>query len=255
MNLISFSGKVLRKIVPLKVYIFISKKIYIPLWETTWKMGLTEVAFSEICQSERAVEYAWVLKNITIDKGNLLDLGCKGTLFPVLLASMGFETWGIDLGDIGRYKSRHPNFKFIKGDVITASLPENYFDIITAISTIEHIGLDNDGDIGCMQRIGRLLKKDGIAIITIPYGKSANSELLSLRVYDCQRLAKLFEGWKIKKLDYFKELEPGKWLPSEESDITSSAIKQGPERVSSIVCILAEKNSQFYNLKSTSVVY
>jgi 2-polyprenyl-3-methyl-5-hydroxy-6-metoxy-1,4-benzoquinol methylase len=241
MRLIWLLARIARKILPPKFYFFVSSKIYLPIWESAWKLGLTDVAFGDICQSERATEYPWVLRNIKIENGKILDVGCKGTLFPVLLAGMGFEVWGIDLYDIGRYKSRHPNFRFIKGDVTTAPLPENYFDLITAISTVEHIGLEDDGDFECMKRLARLLKDEGKVIITIPFGKAAQSEPLALRVYDRERLDKIFKGWKIKRTDFFKELEPGKWLPAKESDVRDIDIKHGPERVRSIVCVLATK--------------
>ena len=231
--------EVAQKIMPSGLYLFVASKIYFPLWEMAWRLGLVEATLGDVCRCERAAEYPWVLRNVNLQSGKILDIGCKGSLFPILFATIGFEVWGIDLADFGRYKSKHPNFRFIKGDVRTASLPEDYFDVITAISTMEHVGLEDDGDIDCMKRLARLLKKDGKVIITIPFGEAAQFD--ELRIYSRERITKLFKGWKIEKMDFFKELEQGKWLPAEESEV--QYFKHTSKRVRSIVCIMAIKNT------------
>lgn len=227
-----------QKILPPRLYLFVASRVYVRIWEVAWRLGLVEATLGDICRSERAIEYTWALRNIEIENGKILDVGCKGTLFPVLLAGIGFEVWGIDMSDIGRYKSRHPNFRFVKGDVATAPLPENYFDVITIISTIEHIGLEDDGDIECMKRLRSLLSDKGKIILTTPYGSPALFE--RSRIYDRERLARIFEGLRVKRMDFFKELEEGKWLPAEEAEV--SGIKHTSEKVHSIVCVIAAKD-------------
>jgi 2-polyprenyl-3-methyl-5-hydroxy-6-metoxy-1,4-benzoquinol methylase len=230
-----------RKILPSTLYLFVASRIYVHLWEMAWRLGLVEATLGDVCRSERAVEYTWALTNTAImENGRILDVGCKGSLFPILLSGMGFEVWGVDLSDIGRYKSRHPNFRFIKGNVITAPLPENYFDVITIISTIEHVELKNNGDIECMKRLGRLLKENGKIILTTPYGSPALFE--RSRVYDRERLGMIFEGMRIERMDFFKELELGKWLPAREDEV--SKISHTSDEVHSIVCIVARSGSR-----------
>lgn len=227
------------RILPPNLYLFVASKIYVRIWEMAWRLGLVEATLGEVCRSERAIEYTWALRNIKIENGKVLDVGCKGTLFPILLAGIGFEVWGTDISDIGRYKSRHPNFRFVKGDVRTAPLPDNYFDVITIISTIEHIGLNNDGDIECMKRLGSLLKDKGKIILTTPYGTPALFE--RSRVYDRERLARIFYGLRIERRDFFKEIADGKWLGADEVEV--SGIKHTSEKVHSIVCMMAGKDS------------
>ncbi len=225
-----------RRILPSTLYLFVASRIYVRVWEMAWRLGLAEATLGDVCRTERAVEYTWALTNAEMtENGRILDVGCKGSLFPILLAGMGFEVWGIDLSDIGRYKSRHPNFRFIKGNVTTAPLPEKYFDVITIISTIEHIDLKNNGDIECMKRLGRLLKENGKIILTTPFGSPALFE--RSRIYDRERLGMIFEGMIVEKMAFFKELEPGKWLPAREDEV--SKITYTSEKVRSIVCVVA----------------
>ncbi len=225
------------QVLPDKVYLSLGS-IYIRMWEQSWRLGLTEATMGDICRNERCVEYAWALRNIGSDSRTMLDVGCKGSLFPVLLASTGQEVWGVDMFDIGRYKNRHPNFRFVKGDIRTVGVPENYFDVITMISTIEHVGLNDDGDFEGMNRLISLLKTNGQIILTTPYGRAANFK--TSRVYDNERLAKLFEGLKIKKTSFFKELDPGKWLPADENEV--EGFLHTSERARAIACVVASKD-------------
>lgn len=66
---------------------------------------------SDISRSERIAEYTWVLRNLDVNKCDILDVGCFGTFFPIALATQGHRVIGLDLSDYG---PRHPNFKFIR---------------------------------------------------------------------------------------------------------------------------------------------
>jgi len=59
------------------------------------------------------------------------------------LACLGFKVYGLD---VSNYKLTRPNFTFVKEDIRSTSFPNNFFDIVIAISTIEHIGLGYYGD-------------------------------------------------------------------------------------------------------------
>ena len=56
--------------------------------------------------------------------------------------------------------------------------PDNYFDAISCISTLEHIGVagrygsddDPEGDAKTMHEIKRILKPGGILLTSLPYG-------------------------------------------------------------------------------------
>lgn len=76
----------------------------------------------DISLSERFVEYAFVLQNIDEGKLKVLDVGCHGTLFPIMLASLGYNVVGIDLKSYGY---THPHFKFVKGDILEAKKKRN----------------------------------------------------------------------------------------------------------------------------------
>jgi 2-polyprenyl-3-methyl-5-hydroxy-6-metoxy-1,4-benzoquinol methylase len=204
------------------------------LWEILLKTGRVKPHLSDIGGSERLVEYGWVVRNIPVGSHTILDVGCFGTLFPIMLASLGFEVWGIDMRS---YTASHPNFRFTKGDINTAALTQNYFDAITIISTIEHIGLNNDGDFACVKRLRTLLRPGGTILLTVPFGRSAT--FAGWRVYDKERLGKLLDGLKITGTQYAVE-ENGKWVNSTEAE--ANKFKATPKgKCQSIVCVAAMK--------------
>lgn len=65
---------------------------------------------------------------------------------------------------------------FLQSDITRSLLPDNIFDVITAISTIEHVGLKNrygityGDDEKAIKEIRRILKPNGILLMTVPFG-------------------------------------------------------------------------------------
>jgi SAM-dependent methyltransferase len=180
-----------------------------------------ETIASEI--PDRMVEYPFVLRELNLKNGRILDVGPTSpyNIIPLILADKGFEVWGIDVRE---FKIRHPNFHFIKGDIRKTDFPDSYFDLITAISIIEHIGLkgrysstmDLNGDRKAILEMMRILKRGGNMLITVPFGR-AKIVAASHRVYDGISLRKLFDGLKIVKAAFYVKSESGYWLLCEES--------------------------------------
>jgi SAM-dependent methyltransferase len=183
---------------------------------------------------DRMVEYPFVLKELNLKSGRVLDVGCTSpyNIIPLVLANRGLEVWGIDVRE---FKIRQANFKFVKGDIRKTNFPDSYFDQIIAISTVEHIGLrgrysstmDLNGDKKAMLEMTRILKRRGNMLITVPFGR-AKIVGASHRVYDRTRLRKLVNGLKIVKAEFYAKNENGYWLSCEESkaELTDASLTQ-----------------------------
>jgi hypothetical protein len=154
--------------------------------------------------SERLIECKWVLNNLELDKGKILYVGSANSLFPYKLAlNRKNEVYAVDIsGHFGR--PAH----FLKGDLRNVNLPSQFFDRITAISVIEHVGLGSygdkiskDGDIQAMFEIHRLLKDDRKLLLTLPYGEGSQTNFE--RKYDLSALKKLLNRFYLEKVDFF----------------------------------------------------
>lgn len=147
--------------------------------------------------TDRYVEYPWALSAISqFDRmSKILDIGCSGSMFPLILDSIGMDAYGIDIRD----NPTKDGFNFIKGDICDCNFEKNTFRIITAISTIEHIGLKRYGagkhsDFSAINEIHRILRPDGLFLMTVPFGDKYTEEKFH-RIYDKDRLKDLLKDF------------------------------------------------------------
>ncbi|MBI4302317.1 MAG: class I SAM-dependent methyltransferase [Chloroflexi bacterium] len=169
---------------------------------------------------ERVVEYAFVHSNILMEtKQRILDVGSYGSVLPVELACFGHKVYSVD---VLAYPLEHPNLTFVQGDIYNIPFPDNFFDTVTAVSTVEHVGLGRygdplhpDGDRRAILEMIRVLKKGGKAIITVPFGErtvSYHRGVAMNRVYDLPSLEQLLEGLQIQKRVIYGK-QGGFWMP------------------------------------------
>ena len=59
----------------------------------------------------------------------------------------------------------------------------NSFDIILAVSSIEHVYPENGGDIQALNEISRILDKEGTLFVTLPFKNKASNIYLEGEVY------------------------------------------------------------------------
>ena len=197
----------------------------------------------------RYLEYPFVLRNLELEKGRkILDVGCVGTPFPLILASLGYQTYGIDIREWSG-KLQYPNFHFIKEDMRRTSFPDEFFERITAVSTIEHIGLsgrygsdeDLDGDKKAVKEMRRILKRGGKIFITVPYGEAKIIRPFH-RVYDQKMLQELLHGLRIEKEEYYIK-KNNSWLSASKSEaekVKSTEV----ERTKAFACLKISKQEE-----------
>jgi len=175
----------------------------------------------------RMIEYSFAIgKLASLGKGKLLDVGCVARLNPVpaTLASIGWEVYGIDMR---QFKFRFPNFQFIRGDITGTDFPDNFFDAVSAVSTLEHIGLkgrygvsqgDSGGDAKAVREIRRILRDSGRLLVTLPCQKEARQTALN-RIYDRDSLAALFADWEIEERIFYTQDTEGVWVLVAEEEV------------------------------------
>lgn len=167
--------------------------------------------FSWKVASPRNKEYKWIIKELkqlrrSQETKKLLDIGCSGSYLCYELLHQGFDVYGLD---IEPYPRKKPTFKFYLADVSNTPFPNNYFDVIVAISALEHVGLGAygdpvypNGDLTALREIARILSPGGYLLITVPY-----AHIFSVtwqRIYDWKTLESLINGlFIILKADFF----------------------------------------------------
>lgn len=139
----------------------------------------------------------------------ILDIGCGSGLMLKDLAELG-ETCGMDMSDDAIKFSK----EIYNGEIKKGALPDNlpyekyYFNLIVALDVIEHI----DDDLASLKAMRSRLKKNGMALITVPaymFLWSAFDEMNEhKRRYTMSELReKIIEaGFEIEKISYFNTL-------------------------------------------------
>ncbi len=167
-----------------------------------------------IIRDERAVEHAWILKELgrLKKKNRVLDVGCVDSLLSHALVVRGLEAYGID---VRPYAEARPELRFVRRDIIDSGFPSSFFDCVVANSVLEHIGLSSPdyhdaayegGDFLAMKEIRRILRGGGLLILTLPLGSKFRVALhggVKLRVYDKERLSELTSSFTALRADIF----------------------------------------------------
>lgn len=138
---------------------------------------------------ERSVEYPWLFSRLNIEKRLLLDAG-SALNFQYLLFNKWLNPRYLVFYTLAPENIvSKSNISYVYGDLRNTILKSECFDEIVSISTIEHIGMNNqflysknsiynesepDSYIDAVKELKRLLKPDGKLFITVPYGSYQN---------------------------------------------------------------------------------
>lgn len=134
---------------------------------------------------------------------DLLDIGCGTGQNMEELAKMG-TVFGVDSSDEALAFCKKRGLSNLKKG-LAEKIPHEggKFDVVTILDVLEHVN-----DIGAVGEMGRVLKKRGVAVITVPafpWLWSRWDEVLGHKKrYTKKTLPSLFHsaGWEIKKITY-----------------------------------------------------
>lgn len=151
---------------------------------------------------ERVVEYPWLLSRLPEGEGKILDAGsslnhsyllrhpklAQKRCYIVTLAPESSAAW--DKG-----------VSYLYEDLRELSFKDNCFDLVTCISTLEHVGLDNTflytsdatkkevdaaAFVDCLRQLKRVITSGGRLFLSVPYGRAVHHGWF--QVFDAQKV-------------------------------------------------------------------
>jgi len=132
--------------------------------------------------------------------GQLLDVGCGTGEFLAELRQFGdWQVCGVEVNPRAAAYARDVlGLAVYEGDLASLDLPARSFDVVTAWDVFEH--LSNPSDV--IQEIARLLKPDGVLLVTVP----------NARAWQARLWGKWWAGWEVPRHYYVYTLDALKRL-------------------------------------------
>ena len=167
--------------------------------------------------TDRVVEEPWVLSKVRPGE-RVLDVGSATSLYLGKLPA-GCRVYAIDL----RPTRPQPGVGIVRADLFCAPFPPGSFDVITCVSTIEHVGCDvygqgpdEFGDEVAMRHMRSLLRPGGRLLLTAPFGLRRINAWF--RIYDRVSFTRLIAGYRALVVEY-RRREGDRYLPCRSEEI------------------------------------
>ena len=201
---------------------------------------------------ERTVEYPWFLTRVNSGSGKLLDAG-SALNYDFMLDQLQLSSKNIILFTLSQEPNQfiRENITYQYGDLRALSFPDNFFDEVACISTLEHVGMDNtlyardlkykehhEKDFMiAINELRRVVKPGGKVYITVPFGKY--TDFGWYQQFDSALLEKLISTFApAKHTETFFCYESGGW---NFCDKAKAAQSEGFDM----------QGTRYYNSKST----
>lgn len=190
---------------------------------------------------QKALEYNFVIQTLSkFPIGiRVLDAGCGTGGLVQYLVNKGYDALGVDFLPLNQAHFQ-PGYGYIKDltryhqeDMRHLSFESKSFDVVYSLSTIINLGLSVYGahDVGgewedkkAIQELTRVLKDDGILIITLAYGiPGIRPKRYPYRVYDDNRIKAITEGLTIMEEHYYYfDKTSNKWIETKDRNLVKS---------------------------------
>lgn len=187
----------------------------------------------ETVVTDRVIEEPWAISKVRPGE-RVLDVGSATSRYLQRLPA-GCRVHAIDL----RPTPPQPGVTILRADLIRAPFRPGAFDVMTCISTIEHVGLDvygqgpdEFGDEVAMRHMRRLLRRGGRLLLSAPYGRRNVNAWL--RVYDRAAFRRLTDGFRVLSVAYYRRDGDG-YTPCAERDIARAGFDWSNVRSNGVV--------------------
>ncbi|WP_080845532.1 class I SAM-dependent methyltransferase [Cytobacillus gottheilii] len=152
------------------------------------------------------------------------DLGCGDGFGSLKLAEKGYEVTGYDVSEEMIHRAKETNkqnhAQFIKGDITELQLPENSYDAVIAINSLEW----TEDPLRVLMHIKHMVKRGGYACVGV-LGPTAGPRNSSFRrLYGDQVICNTMMPWEFEAL-----AQENGWEKAAELPVYKKAADQVPK--------------------------
>lgn len=134
-------------------------------WNEHWADSITPALYPP--RSVGLGIYSFLSESLT-KEGKILEAGCGMGQFVHELRMQGFDCEGVDTAEqtIRKVREIAPELPVSVGDVLNLPVPDAYYSGYISLGVVEH---REQGPRPFLREAFRVLKKDSIAVFTVPY--------------------------------------------------------------------------------------
>jgi len=195
--------------------------------ENTGERFIPSEGIQNIIQLEHYHRY-YAIKNLLEDKV-VLDIASGEGYGSYFMSKYAKKIIGVDISsetvEHAKNKYSNENLEFIEGDVTEIPLDKNIFDVVVSFETLEH----HDKHEEMLSEVSRVLKKDGILIISTPDKINFNKTYDQDNEYHIKELEKEeFESLMKKFFSYtrffFQKITYGSLITGTDEKVSSEIL-------------------------------
>lgn len=134
------------------------------IWDEKWAVSDIE---KELYEASNSPVFK-LFERFLPSNGKILDAGCGLGGYLLLLKEKGYDVYGIDFSKdaISQLKKYNSSLNVQTADCEKIPFPDSFFDVYLSLGVVEHI---EHGPLKALKEAQRVLKKDGLIIISVPY--------------------------------------------------------------------------------------
>lgn len=110
-------------------------------------------------------------------EGRLFDVGAATGFFLKIAQNRGYSVSGVEMSDYAALMARKSGIEVYSGDLMSLSLRNQSFDIVTMLDVLEHM----TEPLVELLEVKRILKPDGLLVINAPNGQSFLAKILKTK--------------------------------------------------------------------------
>lgn len=137
------------------------------IWDEFWSKGKIDKEVSSIETNSFLGQYKLTFLQYLPKKGKILEGGCGLGQWAIYLRRKGYDIVGVDYAakTVRLIKAYNNNIPVEIGDITKTRFNDGYFDAYISLGVVEHF---LDGPFMALEEARRILKKEGLLLISVP---------------------------------------------------------------------------------------
>ena len=169
-------------------------------WDQHWKTQLSQDAYF----TAQHGELGWIEEFVTRympREGRILEAGCGMGQHVMALRFRGYDVEGVEWSPetVKTVLALYPNLPIREGDVTCVEVPDGYYSGYVSLGVMEH---RQEGPEPFLREAYRVLNKDGIALISVPFFLWLRKIKALIGLYDTKTLGRDFYQYAFEPKEF-----------------------------------------------------